>query len=48
MKIIITEEQFDKFTTKIRQLIDNQGFIEASEMMGINKLKLAEMTKLLF
>lgn len=46
MKIIITEEQFDKFTTKIRQLIDNQGFIEASEMMGINKLKLAEMSNL--
>ena len=46
MKIIITEEQLDKFTSKIRQLIEKHGFVEVSDIMGINKLKLAEMSGL--
>lgn len=46
MKIIITEDQMDKFTSKFRGLIEKHGFVEVSEMMGINKLKLAEMSGL--
>jgi hypothetical protein len=46
MKIIMTEDQMDKFTSKFRQLIEKHGFVEVSEMMGINKLKLAEMSGL--
>ena len=45
MKLIITEEQLNKLTNKVRQAIEKYGFIEASEVMGINKLKLAKMAR---
>ena len=47
MRLIITEEQLNKLTNKVRQAIEKYGFIEASEVMGINKLKLAKMSGLL-
>jgi len=46
MKIIVTEEQLDKFTNKLRKAISDYGFEKTSEMTGVGKLKLAKMTGL--
>lgn len=46
MRIIITEEQLSKVAIRIRQSIEEDGFIETSESTGVSKLKLAKMSGL--
>jgi hypothetical protein len=46
MKIIITEGQFDKFKEKMIKSVKQFGFRDTVKMLGINKLKLAEITNL--
>jgi hypothetical protein len=44
MRIIITEEQFDKHQQKILNAVKKYGFLETVRMLGINKIKLAQLT----
>lgn len=46
MKIVITENQMDKFTQKLRMGIEKHGFTDTARMTGMNKLKLAELSGL--
>ena len=46
MKIVITENQMDKFAQKLRMGIGKHGFTDTAKMTGINKLKLAELSGL--
>jgi hypothetical protein len=46
MKIIITENQMDKFIQKLRMGIEKHGFNDTAKMTGFNKLKLAELSGL--
>ena len=46
MKIIITEDQMDKFIQKMKNTIEKYGFLNTVKMIGIDKLKLAKLTEL--
>ena len=46
MKIVITENQMDKFIQKLRMGIEKHGFNDTAKMTGFNKLKLAELSGL--
>jgi len=46
MKIVITENQMDKFAQKLRMGIEKHGFTDTAKMTGMNKLKLAELSGL--
>ena len=46
MKIIITENQMDKFIQKMKMSIKKYGFVDTANMLGIDKLKLAELSGL--
>jgi hypothetical protein len=46
MKIVITENQMDKFAQKLRMGIEKHGFTDTARMTGMNKLKLAELSGL--
>jgi len=46
MKIIITENQMDKFIQKMKMSIKKYGFVDTAKMIGIDKLKLAELSGL--
>jgi hypothetical protein len=46
MKIIISEEQFDKYQQKMLDSINKYGFLETVNMLGINRLKLTQLTNI--
>ena len=46
MKIIITEDQMDKFVQKMKNAVQKYGFLDTVKMIGIDKLKLARLTEL--
>ena len=46
MRIIISEEQFDKHQQKILNAVKKYGFLETVRMLGINKIKLAQLTNI--
>jgi len=46
MKIIITEEQFDKYQQKMLDTINKYGFLETVNMLGINRMRLAQLTNI--
>ena len=46
MKIIISEEQFDKYQQKMLEAINKYGFSDAVNMLGINALRLAKLTNI--
>ena len=46
MKIIITENQMDKFIQKMKMSIKKYGFVDTAKMIGIDKLKLAKLSDL--
>ena len=46
MKIIITEEQFDKYQQKMLDSVNKYGFLETAKMLGINRMKLAQLTNI--
>jgi len=46
MKIIITEEQFDKYQQKMLDSINKYGFLETAKMLGINRMRLAQLTNI--
>jgi len=46
MKIIITEEQFDKYQQKMIDAVNKFGFLETAEMLGINRMRLAQLTNI--
>jgi len=46
MKIIITEEQFDKYQQKMIDAVKKFGFLETSNMLGVGRLRLAQLTNL--
>ena len=46
MKIIITEEQFDKYQQKMLDSVNKYGFLETVKMLGINRMRLAQLTNI--
>lgn len=46
MKILITENQMDNFIQKMKISINKFGFVDTANMLGIDKLKLAELSQL--
>lgn len=46
MRIIITEEQFDKYQQKMIDAVNKFGFLETVDMLGINRLRLAQLTNI--
>jgi hypothetical protein len=43
MKIIISEEQFDKHKQKMLDSVNKFGFLETVDMLGINRMRLAQI-----
>ena len=46
MKIIITKEQFDKYQQKMLDSVNKYGFLETVNMLGINRMRLAQLTNI--
>jgi hypothetical protein len=46
MKIIITEEQFDKYQQKMIDAVKKYGFLGAANMLGLSKMRLAQLTNI--
>ena len=46
MKIIITEEQFNKYQQKMLDSVNKYGFLETANMLGINRMRLAQLTNI--
>jgi hypothetical protein len=46
MKIIITEEQFDKYQQKMIDAVNKFGFLETANMLGLGRMRLAQLTSI--
>ena len=46
MKIIISEEQFDKYQQKMLDAINKYGFLETANMLGLSRMRLAQLTNI--
>ena len=46
MKIIITEEQFDKYQQKMIDAVNKFGFLETANMLGLSRMRLAQLTNI--
>ena len=46
MRIIISEEQFDKYQQKMLDAINKYGFSDAVNILGINSMRLAQLTNI--